>query len=555
MFKVQNLIIALMLIGCQISFAQPIVQPCYLLPQDQFNVRKIYTTDSDELRERLSEVRAFFASEMQRLGYGEKTFEFSTDIPIYQGRRNLADYKTIDDVRADLQANGIRAKSPNDILLVFLVGAKSIQGGAAGIFAHLCQVGTNICKEPLIVKPLEGRPEYFNAIVAHELGHAFGFNHHQEDEYLLMSKVIPPLFVGRDVLDDVSINPETAAVINTSPALSLIGDPPTNNKKSAQAENIDVDVNKDGYVDLYDVPHLVAYYPFDGNADDASGNGNHWRGTGSINYVDGKFGKALELDSGEYIEMEATDTLHGDIFQAAPFTLSAWIYPNPETGYGHVWRSRSPTNAGHTLFIIGDEGGISWRARINGRWTWDDLCETKPGIVKANEWIHVAVTNDGEKFRIYANGEVVAQTNFKETDGGNTIYSIGNRVAGETFAGWIDDYAIFSGALSEGEINRIIQVGVKQFIESPNDNSDIDVDLDVDVNDDGSVDLSDVLIVRKGMSSKISYDTDINNDGITDEVDLAIVKAAAHAAIAAAAPARYRNKKITTWGALKKGSR
>ena len=152
---------------------------------------------------------------------------------------------------------------------------------------------------------------------------------------------------------------------------------------------------------IHPVPHapvlrnLVAYYPFDGDAEDASGNGNHGQGTGSINYVEGKFGKALELSNGEYIEMEATDTLHGDIFKAEPFTLSAWIYPKPETRYGHVWRS-NPVGAGHnTLFIIGDEGGISWRARINGAWSWDDLCETEPGIVKANQWIHVAVTNDG----------------------------------------------------------------------------------------------------------------------------------------------------------------
>ncbi len=109
-----------------VVIAQPIVQACYLLPTDQVNVRKIYVTDLEDLRERLSKVRSFFASEMKRLGYGEKTFEFSTDIPIYGGGRNLADYKTIDDVRADLRVNGIRANTPNDILLVFLVGAKSI---------------------------------------------------------------------------------------------------------------------------------------------------------------------------------------------------------------------------------------------------------------------------------------------------------------------------------------------------------------------------------------------------------------------------------------------
>ncbi len=76
-------------------------------------------------------------------------------------------------------------------------------------------------------------------------------------------------------------------------------------------------------------------------------------------------------------------------------------------------------------------------------------------------------------------------------------------------------------------------------------------EIDADVNDDGYVDLYDVLIVRSGMQKSVSYDTDINNDGVTDEVDLLIVKAKAMEAIAAAAP-RKRKVKITTWGSIKK---
>ena len=75
--------------------------------------------------------------------------------------------------------------------------------------------------------------------------------------------------------------------------------------------------------------------------------------------------------------------------------------------------------------------------------------------------------------------------------------------------------------------------------------------VDADVNDDGYVDLYDVMIVRSGMSTKSSYDTDINNDGVTNILDLMLVKAAAFEAIAAAAPPR-RKVITTTWGELKK---
>lgn len=74
--------------------------------------------------------------------------------------------------------------------------------------------------------------------------------------------------------------------------------------------------------------------------------------------------------------------------------------------------------------------------------------------------------------------------------------------------------------------------------------------IDADVNNDGYVDLYDVMIVRSGMQNSVSYDTDINNDGVTNEIDLLIVKAKAFEAIAAASP-RKRRSNITTWGKVK----
>ena len=79
-------------------------------------------------------------------------------------------------------------------------------------------------------------------------------------------------------------------------------------------------------------------------------------------------------------------------------------------------------------------------------------------------------------------------------------------------------------------------------------------EIDADVNNDGYIDLYDVMIVRSGMQNSVSYDTDVNNDGITDEVDLLIVKAKAMEAIAAAAPRapHKRKMKLTTWGSIKR---
>ena len=207
-------------------------------------------------------------------------------------------------------------------------------------------------------------------------------------------------------------------------------------------------------------PDLVAYYPFDGNPEDATGNDNHGEITGGSKWVKGKFGDALELDAAAYVEMQASDSLHGDIFKADPFTISAWINPNFEgTTWEHIWRSL-PTASGHnTFFLNKDQGLLSWRGQVGG---WTVLCQTDGGIVEADKWMHVAVTGDGDKFRIYADGEKVAETDFQETRGENVTYRIGG-TGGETFAGIMDDYAVFSRDLDEGEINSIME-GVEAFL-------------------------------------------------------------------------------------------
>ena len=142
----------------------------------------------------------------------------------------------------------------------------------------------------------------------------------------------------------------------------------------------------------------------------------------------------------------------------------------------------------NTLFIIEDKGIISWRGRIDGEWSYGDLCETDPGLFEADTWVHVAVTNDGDKFRIYVDGEKVAETDFQETDGGNTAYLIGSRFTSwENFVGLIDDYVIFSKALNKDEINLIMKTSVATFLQTTQSAAIEDSGSPEDVNGDGTV--------------------------------------------------------------------
>ncbi len=287
-------------------------------------------------------------------------------------------------------------------------------------------------------------------------------------------------------------------------------------------EIIPEDVNDDDTATTpLNITELVAYFPFDGNPHDVSGNGNHGRIIGTSSYIDGKFGDALELDGDGYVEMQTTDSLHGDLFKTDPFTLAVWVYR--ETGYyEHVWRSL-PTASGHnTLFIFPETGIISWRGFVDGVWSWDNLCETEPGVFETDTWVHIAVTNDGEKFRIYADGEKVAETDFQETDGGNATYRIGDFANHLT----VDDYAVFSKALNTEEINLIMNTGVAQFLKTTQLEDIVDSGVPEDVNKDGTVNILDLVAVSAAFGQTGENDADVNGDGTVNILDLVAVSAA-----------------------------
>ena len=67
---------------------------------------------------------------------------------------------------------------------------------------------------------------------------------------------------------------------------------------------------------------LVAYYPFNGDAQDSSGNSNHGTEHGGVSYIDGVKGQAAKFDGvDDYVEIAYSDTM--DVWP--DFTVSAWI--------------------------------------------------------------------------------------------------------------------------------------------------------------------------------------------------------------------------------------
>lgn len=207
-------------------------------------------------------------------------------------------------------------------------------------------------------------------------------------------------------------------------------------------------------------PTMVLYLPMnEGQGDtaaDLSGNGNSGALEDGPNWVQGKFGQALEFNEGSRIHILASDSLHGDIFKD-DFTLAAWVKPNM-TGdtWQHVWRSVDENDATQCSMFLNTTGFFSWRGRVAE--AWGERVGTPEGTVNANEWVHMTLVSDKINYTIYLNGVEAASTPFEEMDGGITDYYMGfdGRQWNERFSGAIDEVYFFNAATSADKIGDIM---------------------------------------------------------------------------------------------------
>ena len=179
---------------------------------------------------------------------------------------------------------------------------------------------------------------------------------------------------------------------------------------------------------------------------DLSKHKNDGETVGTVKFVDGKFGKAMEF--GEAGEVKAPHIELND----KSFTVSMWVKPNLAGGAEQCVFSQTQVNATNT--------SLHYRIYTNGTvrmgFYGNDL--DAPGAVKAKEWSHICFWLDvkGKSRKIYINGEEVVQDAGKVgiaylgNAGDTMIGSWGN--TGQKFNGLIDEVQVWDRALTEKEI-------------------------------------------------------------------------------------------------------
>ena len=207
---------------------------------------------------------------------------------------------------------------------------------------------------------------------------------------------------------------------------------------------------------------LVLYYPFDEGSGDEARDSSQYGNDGvmepAADWVDGKFGGAIQITVGAgHVKITPTDSLHGDILVES-FTLTAFIKPALSDTWGHIWRSHPVSGSGHNTLFVNNTGFMSWRGMVGAAWT--TLCESTPGSILADEWQHVAVVSDGENFRIYIDGEMAVESAFSETDGAIQTFYVGGDGLSEDYTGAIDEVTVWSRTLTQEEIGVLSSDGL-----------------------------------------------------------------------------------------------
>ncbi|MCU0345061.1 MAG: LamG domain-containing protein [Ignavibacterium sp.] len=209
---------------------------------------------------------------------------------------------------------------------------------------------------------------------------------------------------------------------------------------------------------------LIAYFPFNGNADDESGNGYHGIVNGATLTSD-RFNnpnKAYQFNgTGTGTNITLSNSTNLDFIENSygkPFSLSAWAKQGPNTGEVMliVGKHNCGTYGGYLLLT--QNGNFGFWTAVNGN-SWVQL--TTAETFSDDNWHHVVAAYDGVNQKIYVDGvlkgTLASAYNSPATGAhvkiGEPVGCSGQHI----FNGKLDEIRIYNYALSYAQVMQLYQ--------------------------------------------------------------------------------------------------
>src|SRR3989344_1381641 len=199
---------------------------------------------------------------------------------------------------------------------------------------------------------------------------------------------------------------------------------------------------------VYAEQGLVAYYPFDNDSRDYSG--NHYDGI-NIDAV-----KTFGIINGSYLFDSSSSINLGNgpsTSDTADFTVAAWIRT---TFYGRPYiaiMQQRGGGVGQNMILINEMGQIFYWESIG-----DDKYFAGKTVVSDGNWHHIAVMRGGNMGKIYVDGILSGQADSTPVPlNKNSPIVIGRDIFDNRwgFLGQIDNFKVYNRTLSDSEIKSL----------------------------------------------------------------------------------------------------
>ena len=208
-----------------------------------------------------------------------------------------------------------------------------------------------------------------------------------------------------------------------------------------------------------DTKGLVMFLPFDEGtgtvAKDTSGNGNNGTLTGKVEWVTGKYKKAvriLDSDPGNFVSVKANKTL--DVTDQMSF--GGWLYI--ETVLDGSCSLMTKANA--YMFHMSDWSGKGYEMEPL-LWPFDAWQTPISAPIQLKEWHHVMGTFDGKNLSNYIDGKLIASRAFAskiDVTAGDLVIGRDSRdccIPRRTTV-IVDDAILFNRGISAGEVTDVM---------------------------------------------------------------------------------------------------